>query len=59
MIQSKWLTDITALLTKATLVVPSGAYMQTGSREGKHTEYLGFLLAEMQYLPRSLPTAKW
>lgn len=34
-------------------------WMQTGGREGKHSEYLGHILAELQYLPRSMPDAKW
>ena len=34
-------------------------YHATGSRKGYHTEYLGYILAEMQYLPRAYPDAKW
>jgi ring-1,2-phenylacetyl-CoA epoxidase subunit PaaC len=33
--------------------------MQRGSRDGKHTEHLGFLLAEMQHLHRVIPGAEW
>jgi ring-1,2-phenylacetyl-CoA epoxidase subunit PaaC len=33
--------------------------MQSGGKEGKHTEYLGFLLAEMQFLQRAYPNAAW
>ena len=33
--------------------------MASGSKKGIHTEHLGFLLAEMQYLPRAYPDAKW
>lgn len=35
------------------------AWMQTGGREGKHTEFLGHILATLQYLPRSMPDAQW
>jgi ring-1,2-phenylacetyl-CoA epoxidase subunit PaaC len=33
--------------------------MQKGGLHGRHTEHLGFLLAEMQFLPRAYPDAKW
>ena len=35
------------------------AWMQSGGREGKHTEFLGHILATLQYLPRSMPDAQW
>jgi ring-1,2-phenylacetyl-CoA epoxidase subunit PaaC len=51
--------QITAKFTEATLNVPESVYMTTGSKQGIHTEYLGFLLTEMQYLQRAYPDAKW
>jgi ring-1,2-phenylacetyl-CoA epoxidase subunit PaaC len=33
--------------------------MQSGGKEGKHTEHLGYLLAEMQHLQRAYPNAIW
>lgn len=50
---------ISAQLTEATLSVPESVYMTTGSKKGIHTEYLGFMLTEMQYLQRAYPDAKW
>ena len=38
---------------------PADAWMQTGGRTGRHTEHLGFLLAEMQHLQRAHPGAQW
>ncbi|HRE75111.1 MAG TPA: phenylacetate-CoA oxygenase subunit PaaC [Flavobacteriales bacterium] len=58
-IKQKWSSKIEEVLSQATLKRPQDAFMQTGSRKGIHTEYLGFILAEMQYLPRAYPTAKW
>jgi ring-1,2-phenylacetyl-CoA epoxidase subunit PaaC len=46
-------------LQEATLTLPSDTFMQTGSRRGIHTESLGHILAEMQYLQRAYPDAKW
>ena len=50
---------ISALLSEATLSVPESVYMTTGSKKGIHTEYLGYILTEMQYLQRAYPDAKW
>ena len=58
-VHAQWLTHVTAIITQATLNVPISTFAHTGSREGKHSEHLGFLLAEMQYLPRMYPDAKW
>jgi ring-1,2-phenylacetyl-CoA epoxidase subunit PaaC len=35
------------------------AWMQSGGRHGRHTERLGYLLAEMQFLQRAYPGAQW
>src|ERR1035437_343323 len=58
-IQPKWENKVKDILEHATLKIPSTTFMQRGSREGKHTEHLGYILAEMQSLPRALPDAKW
>lgn len=47
------------VLTEATLKRPADGFMATGGRQGKHSEHLGYLLAEMQYLPRAYPGATW
>lgn len=54
-----WLKEITELLDKANVQIPEGVYMQKGSRKGIHSEHLGYILAEMQSLPRMHPNAKW
>lgn len=58
-VKIKWKKMISDVLKEATLTVPEDAYMQTGSRSGVHSEHLGYILAEMQYLPRAYPDAKW
>lgn len=47
------------VLADATLTLPRTAVHHTGGRRGVHTEHLGYLLAEMQYLHRSHPGATW
>ncbi|MEC9303712.1 MAG: 1,2-phenylacetyl-CoA epoxidase subunit PaaC [Bacteroidota bacterium] len=58
-LKGKWDKLIIDTLNKAKLKKPEDGYMATGSKKGIHTEHLGFLLAEMQYLPRAYPDAKW
>lgn len=58
-IKAQWYQTIKAILTEATLAMPEDSYMQTGSRKGIHTEHLGHILSEMQYLQRAYPDAKW
>ncbi len=59
-VRAKWRAMVTEEITAATLTVPDHqVYMAAGSRQGKHSEHLGHLLAEMQILARSHPGAKW
>ncbi|MCB9045118.1 MAG: phenylacetate-CoA oxygenase subunit PaaC [Chitinophagales bacterium] len=55
----EWQQRITEVITNATLTLPYAEYMQTGGRKGVHTEHLGHMLCEMQYLQRAYPDAKW
>jgi ring-1,2-phenylacetyl-CoA epoxidase subunit PaaC len=59
LVQTKWEVHVNEVLQEATLQVPKNNFKQKGSREGKHSEHLGFLLAEMQYVHRAYPGVKW
>lgn len=58
-LKSNWEKSVAEIISKATLNVPSNTFTQKGSRQGIHTEHLGFLLTDMQYLQRAYPDAKW
>lgn len=59
-LQQPWLQKVQEILQEATLLFPSGTgWMHTGGKSGKHTEHLGFILAEMQYMQRAYPGAEW
>ncbi len=58
-IKSLWDDTINTTLKRATLERPEDGYFQMGSRNAIHSEYLGHLLTEMQYLQRAYPDAKW
>ena len=54
-----WTDRLNAVFAEAGLSVPSEEWYQRGGRKGRHTEHMGFLLAEMQFLQRAYPGAKW
>jgi ring-1,2-phenylacetyl-CoA epoxidase subunit PaaC len=58
-LQERWLERVRTALATATLTLPNDGYMQRGGKQGRHTEGLSYLLAEMQVLPRSHPSASW
>lgn len=47
------------LLEEATLNIPEEKYFQKGGKQGIHTEHMGYLLADMQYMQRAYPNMKW
>jgi len=55
----EWDKIINEILSEATLNRPEDANMPTGGRQGIHTEHLGHLLSDMQYLQRAYPDATW
>ncbi len=58
-LRTKWDAYVNGVLAEATLTRPEDSWSVRGSREGKHSEHLGYILAEMQFLPRAYPDAKW
>ena len=58
-IKAGWDQIIDKVLSEATLKKPENTHMTSGGREGIHTEHLGHLLSDMQYLQRAYPDAKW
>ncbi len=59
-VRQAWLAQINTVCKQATLLVPSAdAWMQKGGKQGIHSEHLGFVLAEMQFLQRAYPQANW
>lgn len=57
--RDEWERSVRELLAEATLTAPDDPYQKAGGRSGFHTENLGFLLAEMQWMQRSYPEMTW
>jgi ring-1,2-phenylacetyl-CoA epoxidase subunit PaaC len=58
-LRQPWLDEVLPVLREATLVVPADAAFRSTGTQGRHSEHLGFLLAEMQTLQRSFPGGVW
>jgi ring-1,2-phenylacetyl-CoA epoxidase subunit PaaC len=54
-----WLAEMTAILAEAKLAPPAEAGFLSTGKTGRHTEHMGFLLAEMQHLQRAYPGGVW
>ena len=59
LLKAGWDQIIDEVLSEATLKRPENTHTTSGGREGIHTEHLGHLLSDMQYLQRAYPDAKW
>ncbi|GAC1045180.1 phenylacetate-CoA oxygenase subunit PaaC [Rhizobium sp. No.120] len=58
-LKTGWDEIVTETLTEATLKRPADGYMHKGGRRGVHTEHLGYVLTELQFLQRAYPGATW
>ncbi len=58
-IKAEWHQNVAEILDAATLSKPENDFMQLGGKNGVHTEYMGYILAEMQYLQRAYPNCEW
>jgi ring-1,2-phenylacetyl-CoA epoxidase subunit PaaC len=59
LLATQWKEKVAAVLTEATLPVPPEQPWQLGGKTGFHSEHLGHILPEMQYLQRVYPGAEW
>jgi len=58
-LKAEWDATVETILREATLDMPTAAWMQTGGRTGQHTEHLGHILSELQYMQRAYPGMSW
>lgn len=58
-LKDAYYSRVNEILEEATLEIPESKYFQKGGKQGIHTEHLGFLLAELQYMQRTYPNMEW
>jgi ring-1,2-phenylacetyl-CoA epoxidase subunit PaaC len=58
-LQEPWLGLVRATAEEATLSLPQPGWAQKGGKRGIHSEHLGYILADLQFLQRAYPNATW
>jgi ring-1,2-phenylacetyl-CoA epoxidase subunit PaaC len=58
-LKESWTEKVKAVFEEATLSIPEKTFMQSGGKNGIHSEQLGYILTELQYLQRAYPGAEW
>ncbi|WP_452225269.1 1,2-phenylacetyl-CoA epoxidase subunit PaaC [Lacinutrix chionoecetis] len=58
-LKESYYAKVNDILTEATLEIPESKYFQKGGKKGIHTEHLGYLLSDMQYMQRAYPNMEW
>jgi len=59
LLNEEWNKKVTVIFDQATLTIPEKVFMQSGGKEGTHTEQLGYILTELQYMQRAYPNSEW
>jgi ring-1,2-phenylacetyl-CoA epoxidase subunit PaaC len=58
-IREEWSVNVIRVFEEATLSLPSNNWKYSGGRIGMHSEHLGYILAELQYMQRAYPNMQW
>lgn len=58
-LKSSWSTLVKQVLSQATLTIPDNGWQHDGGRTGLHSEHLGYILTELQYMQRAYPGLEW
>ena len=59
LLKDAYYQQVKSVLTEASIEVPTIEYFQKGGKKGIHSEYMGFILTEMQYMQRTYPNMSW
>jgi ring-1,2-phenylacetyl-CoA epoxidase subunit PaaC len=59
LIKQTWLKNVKNIFDEADLSIPENVFMQLGGKNGIHTEFLGYVLTELQYVQRAYPNSEW
>jgi len=58
-IRDAWKSNVDRVFAEATVTIPSNNWKHSGGRKGMHSEHLGYILAELQYMQRAYPNMQW
>jgi ring-1,2-phenylacetyl-CoA epoxidase subunit PaaC len=54
-----WIAEMQSILVQANIEMPENVFMHTGGKQGKHSDAMGKILPEVQYLQHVYPGATW
>jgi len=57
--KDQWTNKINEVFNEATLTLPLNTFQHTGGKNGLHSEHLGYILTELQYMQKTYPNATW
>ena len=58
-LKAPWHADMDMILGEAGLAVPAASAFRSEGKRGRHSEHMGFILTDMQYLQRTFPGGVW
>ncbi len=58
-IKNTWTDEVISVFNEATIPFSLPVWSQSGGKNGIHTEHLGYILTEMQYMQRAYPGLEW
>jgi ring-1,2-phenylacetyl-CoA epoxidase subunit PaaC len=58
-LREPWLAEMAAVFAEVHLAMPAESRFRSSGRQGVHSEHMGYILAEMQYLQRAYPGGAW
>ena len=59
LLKESFYKKVNEILSEATLQTPDIKYFQKGGKQGIHSEHMGYLLAQMQYMQQAYPNMNW
>ena len=59
LLKDAWTKHVQAVFEEATITIPTGTWMQQGGKNGSHSEHLGYILTELQFMQRAYPGMEW
>lgn len=59
LLKERYYAKVSEVLEEATIKIPESKYFTKGGKEGIHSEHMGYILADLQYMQRTYPGMKW
>jgi ring-1,2-phenylacetyl-CoA epoxidase subunit PaaC len=58
-LRSIWEQTVKSIFAEATISIPTNIWKFEGGRKGHHSEHMGFILSDLQYMQRAYPNLEW